>query len=40
MFEIWRAYQAAYVELYYKMRYGPSWRWYFLNWEVNGEFLP
>jgi hypothetical protein len=28
------------VENYYKMRYGPSWRWYWLNYEVNGEFLP
>lgn len=40
VFQIWQAYQAPYVELYYKMRYGPSWRWYYLNWEVNGEFLP
>lgn len=28
------------VETYYKMRYGASWRWYYLNWEQNGEFIP
>lgn len=31
---------APWVELYYKTRYGASWRWYYLNWEQGQEFLP
>jgi hypothetical protein len=27
------------LELYFKLRYGPSWRWYWLNWETNQEIL-
>lgn len=32
--------QETAVKLYFKLRYGPSWLWYWTNWEVNGEFLP
>ena len=40
MLEIAKIWQDYWVEIYYKSRYGPSWRWYYLNWEQNGEFLP
>ena len=40
MFDPWKFYQDRWIEIYYKMRYGPSWRWYYLNWEQNGEFIP
>lgn len=40
MLDFWIAVYSPYVELYYKTRYEPSWRWYYLNWELNGEFIP
>jgi len=30
---------APWMEFYYKSRYGASWRWYYLNWEQEQEFL-
>lgn len=27
------------MESLFKMRYGSSWLWYYLNWEINGEIL-
>lgn len=27
------------VKTYYQIRYGYGWRWYYLNWEQNKEFL-
>jgi hypothetical protein len=38
--ELYQIYENMMVELYYKFRYGSSWRWYQLNYEVNREFLP
>lgn len=40
MIEIYNIWQNYWVEKYYKIRYGASWRWYYLNWEQNYEFLP
>lgn len=37
---ITQALWAPWMELYYKTRYGASWRWYYLNWEQGQEFLP
>jgi hypothetical protein len=31
---------APWVKLYYQLRYQEHWRWYYLNWEQNQEFLP
>jgi hypothetical protein len=38
--ELYQIYENMMVELYYKFRYGHAWRWYYLNFEVNREFLP
>jgi hypothetical protein len=37
--ELIRLWADLYLELYFKLRYGPSWRWYWLNWETNQEIL-
>jgi hypothetical protein len=39
-FALVKFWQDRIIESYYKMRYSHSWRWYQLNWEENGEFLP
>ena len=38
--ELFEIYQNMMIELYFKLRYGHGWRWYYLNWEQNKEFLP
>jgi hypothetical protein len=38
--ELYKIYADATIELYFKLRYGHGWRWYYLNWEQNKEFLP
>ena len=30
---------APWMEFIYRSRYGASWRWYYLNWEQEQEFL-
>jgi hypothetical protein len=27
------------LENYYQRRYGASWQWYWLNWQINRELL-
>jgi hypothetical protein len=39
MIEIYKIWQDLYWENYFKLRYGPLWRWYYLNYELNGEIL-
>lgn len=38
--ELYKIYADSMIELYFKLRYGHGWRWYYLNSEVNREFLP
>jgi len=38
--QIYKAFIDHWVENYFKLRYGPSWLWYWLNYQENGEFLP
>jgi len=40
MFIYLQQWQEFWIREYYKIRYGPSWLWYYINWEQNGEFLP
>jgi len=37
--EVARAWLDYWVYQYCHWRYGPSWRWYWLNWETNQEIL-
>lgn len=38
--EPWRFWIDGLVQIYYRWRYGPSWPWYYAQWEANQEFLP
>jgi hypothetical protein len=38
--ELHKIYTDMMVELYYKIKYKHGWHWYYLNYEVNREFLP
>ena len=38
-FAVLEFYQSQLIELYYRTKYGHSWRWYYLNWETGSEFL-
>jgi hypothetical protein len=40
MIGLYKIWIDLWVESYYKLRYGPGWRWYWLNYQYNGEFLP
>jgi hypothetical protein len=37
--ELSQWYVDRWVETYYIIKYGHHWRWYYLNWEMNREFL-
>ena len=39
MLAAYRIWYDAWLEIYFKLKYGPSWRWYWLNYEQNGEIL-